>query len=250
MKKDPAFLFYPGDASNDTQFMNRLERGAYFDLVKSQRLFHGYSTEQLRKVLGKDYDEVWSALELILQKDDDGFFIGWVRDSINARAAYTQKQSDRINKYWDDKKNIPRNNHGITVDIPVENENEITLLKEKRGVGKKEKPEWAKNFKNFNSKGKYPNECQNEKFAEIWDSWCNHRLEREWDIGCKKGYTWELQKVHMIALIKLSKGDLVKMEKYKNYSIDQGWKSFNEYKSVDRPVEGMKLGETDKGWCL
>lgn len=124
MSKDPAFLFYPGDASNDTQFMNRLERGAYFDLVKSQRLFHGYSMDQLRKVLGKDFDQVWPSLELILQQDETGYFIGWVRESISNRNAFSKKQSERINKYWEKKKS----NHGITTVIPYianENENEI-----------------------------------------------------------------------------------------------------------------------------
>jgi len=117
MSKDPAFLFYPADASEDTQFMNRLERGAYFDLVKSQRLFHGYTAEQLRKVLGKDYDNVWPALELILKQDESGYFIQWVRESLTARKEFQKKQKERVEKRW--------NNRGNTVVIPEVNENEI-----------------------------------------------------------------------------------------------------------------------------
>ena len=119
MSKDPAFLFYPADASEDTQFMNRLERGAYFDIVKSQRLFHGFTVVQLRKILGKDFDEVWPSIELILKREGDEYFIGWVRESIVKREEYSKKQSDRVYK---------RYNHGNTVDVPIiENEDGIGI---------------------------------------------------------------------------------------------------------------------------
>jgi hypothetical protein len=49
MAKDPAFLFYPGDASEDTQFMNRLERGCYFDLLKAQKKFGKFTRDQVKK---------------------------------------------------------------------------------------------------------------------------------------------------------------------------------------------------------
>ena len=136
MSKDPAFLFYPAEASEDTQFMNRLERGAYFDLVKSQRLFHGYTTVLLRKVLGKDFDDVWPSLELVLKHDETGYFIQWVRDSLTARKAFNQKQKERIEKRW--------NNHGNTAVLPVGNgigiRNRDGNKNKKKGVqGEKEK---------------------------------------------------------------------------------------------------------------
>jgi len=118
MAKDPAFLFYPGDASNDTQFMNRLERGAYFDLVKAQRLFGGYTTVQLRKILGNDFETVWPALELVLERDGDLYFVGWLRSSISKRDDYSKKQSERVKKRW--------NNDGNTVVLPKK-ENEIGI---------------------------------------------------------------------------------------------------------------------------
>lgn len=126
MPKDPAFLFYPGDASNDTQFMNRLERGAYFDLMKAQRLFGGYTAVQIRKVLGNDFEEVWPALELVLQFDGEKYFIGWLAESISKREDYSKKQSERIKKRW--------NKDGNTAVLPkkeneIEIENEIELGK-------------------------------------------------------------------------------------------------------------------------
>jgi hypothetical protein len=154
MSKDPAFLFYDGDAARDVSHMNRLERGAYFDLIQAQRKFGGCTVEQIRKIFGKDFDEVWPAIELILYKTDLGiYFIEWVQISIENRKDYAEKQRKRIQDYWDKKKNeedkkeeiiIPRNNHGITTVIPlvnenaIENENEI-VVKKKGGTGGKRK---------------------------------------------------------------------------------------------------------------
>lgn len=139
MAKDPAFLFYPGDASNDTQFMNRLERGAYFDLIKAQRLFGGYTAVQLRKVLGSDFEAVWPALELVLQFDGEKYFIGWLAESISKRDSYSKKQSERVKARW--------NNDGNTAVLPkkeIENEIEIEDVIEKEQRAKKirfQKPE-------------------------------------------------------------------------------------------------------------
>ena len=120
MAKDPAFLFYPGDASNDTQFMNRLERGAYFDLVKGQRLYGGYTVVQLRKILGNDFESVWPSLELVLEFDGERYFVGWLKSSISKREDYSKKQSERVKKRW--------NNYGNTVVLPkIVNENEIVI---------------------------------------------------------------------------------------------------------------------------
>lgn len=130
MAKDPAFLFYPGDASNDTQFMNRLERGAYFDLMKAQRLFGGYTAVQLRKVLGSDFEAVWPALELVLQFDGEKYFIGWLAESISKRDSYSKKQSERVKARW--------NNDGNTAVLPKK-ENEIEIEIENR-IEKEERP--------------------------------------------------------------------------------------------------------------
>jgi hypothetical protein len=131
LAKDPAFLFYDGDAAIDVSHMNRLERGAYFDLIQAQRKFRGYTVEQARKILGRDFDEVWPALELILAKDELGlFYIEWVRDSMEKRKQYSEKQRVRIQEYWDKKKAekpVPTLYHGITTDIPYVNENVIVI---------------------------------------------------------------------------------------------------------------------------
>lgn len=130
--KDPAFLFYPGSASEDTQFMNRLERGAYFDLLKAQKKFQKFTLLLVKKVLGSDFDACWPAIESVLEKDGDMYFIGWVNDAIENRKEHSEKQKKRIQEYWDKKnktKVIPESFHGNTTELPLvnesKNENEI-----------------------------------------------------------------------------------------------------------------------------
>lgn len=169
-KKDPAFLFYDGDAAIDVSHMNRLERGAYFDLIQAQRKFGGYTVEQARKILGKDFVDVWPALELILSKTDEGvYYIEWIKLSMEDRKVYKEKQRKRIQDYWDgvkkqevgqsqenDSDSIPRNNHGITTDIPLVNEDEDVIidnnkdLSNKGGVGEKVKT-WRDDFSIYKS---------------------------------------------------------------------------------------------------
>lgn len=126
--KDPAFLFYDGDAARDVSHMNRLERGGYFDIMQAQRKFHGITMEQARKILGSDFDSIWPSIEMVMERGDDGKFrISWLTESIANRAKHAENQRKRIQDYWDKKKAEPpkRKNHGNTTVLPLVNENEI-----------------------------------------------------------------------------------------------------------------------------
>lgn len=92
MAKDPAFLFYPADASEDTQFMSRIERGCYFDLLKAQKKFNRFSLENIKKVLGRDFETCWDSIKIVLKEDADGYFIEWVNDSIEKRKLFTESR--------------------------------------------------------------------------------------------------------------------------------------------------------------
>ena len=89
MPKDPAFLFYPGDASEDTQFMSRLERGCYFDILKAQKKFERFTLDQLKRVLGSDFETCWPSIKVVLTTDDNYYWIEWLRESIEKRKAYS-----------------------------------------------------------------------------------------------------------------------------------------------------------------
>lgn len=93
-KEDFCFTYYDGDAARDTTHMNRLERGAYHDIIISQRKFGHLTLDQLRKILGRDFNECWPAVELIMKVDAEGkCFIEWLEISLRKMRAHSQKQS-------------------------------------------------------------------------------------------------------------------------------------------------------------
>lgn len=163
-ERDPAFLYYDADVARDVSLMNRLERGCYLDLIQQYRKFRGYSMEQLRKVLGIDFELCWNALELILEYDADTrlFHIAWLRNSVKKRSQHNSTQKERILSYWDDVRagrreppkrkpksesqrntpgnttDIPRNTSGNTNSIPYVNANENVIQDGIGGTGGKE----------------------------------------------------------------------------------------------------------------
>jgi hypothetical protein len=146
-RKDPAFLFYPGDASEDTQFLNRLERGAYFDVLKAQKRFRRFSYDQLKKVLGTDFETVWPALKICLSHEEDMFFIKWVEESIAKRSEYSEsRRNNRKGDKSSEKGNIS-NSHEEDMNNICEtsvshmgngNGNINVNKEEERGVGEEE----------------------------------------------------------------------------------------------------------------
>lgn len=137
MPKDPAFLFYPADASEDTQFMNRLERGAYFDILKAQKRFGKFSIETLRKVLGNDFESCWPALKPCLKEIDGFYFIEWVAEKIEERKRFSESRSKNRKKKTseEDMNNISNTSEE---DMVIEDEN-VIVIKDKKEI-KKEKP--------------------------------------------------------------------------------------------------------------
>lgn len=131
-KEDFCFTYYDGDAARDKAHMTRLQRGAYDDIISAQRKRGHLSIDDIKRVLSKDFDECWPALEWVLKFDDQQkFFIEWVDKSLEKMRKHSQTQKDRIEKYWADKKkeglgtseSIPRNNHGTDLEEPLEDGN-------------------------------------------------------------------------------------------------------------------------------
>lgn len=162
-QRDPAFLYYDADVALDVGHMNRTERGCYFDLLQMYRKFRGYTMEQIGKILGTDMELCWSAIEIVLELDENTnkYHIPWLKHSIGKKAQQSEIQRERIQNYWDEvRKNeeagivtprkprkkagntadIPRNNRGSTVDIPIETETETKKRKEDDvgGMGEEE----------------------------------------------------------------------------------------------------------------
>lgn len=135
-KEDPAFLFYPGAASEDTQFMNRLQRGCYFDLVKAQKKFRSFDIDEIKMVMGADFDTCWKALEIVLGEEDGRYYIKWLAIAIAEREAFsesrrqnragkTKGKSNKSTTHDNHMKNTSSTNeqHMVNEDV-IENESE------------------------------------------------------------------------------------------------------------------------------
>jgi hypothetical protein len=75
MAKDPAFLFYPGDWDGGTKLFSRAQKGAYMDLLIAQFNCGRMTSQDIRHILGRDYDSMWILkLKSKFKKDKDGKF--------------------------------------------------------------------------------------------------------------------------------------------------------------------------------
>jgi hypothetical protein len=130
MAKDPAFLFYPGDWQGGTTTFTRHMKGCYMDLLVAQFNSGPLSLEEIKTVLGSDFGGTWPTLRKKFKQNGEELFFNERLDvEMKKRKAYSQKQTERINKRW--------NKSGNTVVLPVENENRNEIEDEtgKGGTG-------------------------------------------------------------------------------------------------------------------
>lgn len=131
--QDPAFLFYPNDYLGGTAGMSLLEKGAYMELLVMQFNKGAFTKDQAKKLLNGHFEEVWKVLCEKFTEVDGKFFNERLQLEKEKRKIAAQKNKDRIQKYWDDKKNTAGNTDVYTKPIPMkgttyENENENTVL--------------------------------------------------------------------------------------------------------------------------
>lgn len=77
-KEDFCFTYYARRAYSDISHMTRSERGAYQDIILQQVRFGRLTLGQIKAALGADFDDCWPALELVLGREDDLYFITWL----------------------------------------------------------------------------------------------------------------------------------------------------------------------------
>lgn len=132
-KLDFCFTFYDGDATRETAHMNRLERGAYYDVLIQLRQRRRLSIDDIKKFLSRDFEAVWPALEWILKKDEDGYYIEWLENSIQKSTKHSKKQSDNIKIRYQKEETTYQSN-----DLVVPKNNLVIPLGDGYGIEKKE----------------------------------------------------------------------------------------------------------------
>lgn len=125
MSKDPAFLFYPGDWLGGTITFTRSQKGAYMDLLMAQFNQVALTIEDIRQVLGIDYDLMWEPkLRVKFETESNGilYFNRKLRDEVIKRKSFTE--SRRNNKTGKNQYNSGHMTNHMTSHMENENENE------------------------------------------------------------------------------------------------------------------------------
>lgn len=201
MKRDPAFLFYDGDASRDVSHMNRLEKGAYFDIIMAQRKFGPMNLEFVKKILGKDFDSVWEGIKPVMTYVKNMYSISWLADSIKKRKKYCESRSKnrkggKINEL--DKNHMSNTCRSYVEHMENENENENKDV----NINKKEKKNVVKH-----KYGEYKNvlltDDENEKLEKKFGVDIATEKITDMDEAIElKGYKY---KSHYLAILKWDK---------------------------------------------
>lgn len=99
MGKDPATLWYWADWSGGTCAMSRLHKGAYMDLLNAQFNLGHLTLEQVKTILGSDFDSCWEALKEKFRQDENSRFYNEKAENEKIkRANYTQSRRDNLEK--------------------------------------------------------------------------------------------------------------------------------------------------------
>lgn len=125
MAKDPAFLFYPGDWLGGTMTFSRLLKGCYLDLLMCQ--FHSghLSIEEIKSVLGGDFDQAWPVINKKFALDQAGkFFNKRLEEEMQKRSGFTaSRRKNAAKKKNDMQQHMHKHVQQHTVKR-MENENE------------------------------------------------------------------------------------------------------------------------------
>ncbi len=143
MAKDPAFLFYPNNWMGGTMIMTRHQKGCYMDLLIAQFNNGPLSLETIKSVLGTD-QAAWTVLSKKFKQDSDGnFFNEKLATEMKKRQKFTKAQKERIEKYWEGKKDtnecttVNTTEYSTEVPISISNSNKDSTLFEKGVQGEK-----------------------------------------------------------------------------------------------------------------
>lgn len=95
--KDPAFLFYPADWMGGTMTMSRAHKGAYMDLLMCQ-FNQGHMTyDDVKTILGTDYETMWEKLKTKFITDDAGLYYNKkLNDEILKRKSFTDSRRKNL----------------------------------------------------------------------------------------------------------------------------------------------------------
>lgn len=142
MSKDPAFLFYPQDFITGTMFFTDEQIGIYIKLLCAQHQHGGL----INKVT---FNQIVKSHEIIKNKfveSEEGFYNERLMNEMIKRNNKSNNLSANALKRWNKQKECKSNAIAFNLNMPIENENEIYINKEKVSKFKKPSLEEVKQY--------------------------------------------------------------------------------------------------------
>ena len=125
MAKDFAFLFYTNDWAGGTQWMTRLQRGGYLDLLLYQVNNTCFTLENAKTVLGEDFDLVWPAVKSKFECENGKYYSYKMRETLAKRLKFTEsRRNNRKSKTKTQDKQVLNTSESSVLLKGNENENE------------------------------------------------------------------------------------------------------------------------------
>jgi len=189
--KDPAVLFYTQDFITGTLLMTDEQRGKYIMLLCLQHQNGKLTERDMLKICGKKDEDIWAKF----YQEGEFFYNKRMLLESEKRNKFSEKQRERIQKYWDEKKRDDEY-HGSTTVVPLENENENENIIEDKSKREELLRKREIEFKSevFEFIEKY-NETMLNKFCNYWTeknkskTKMRYELEKTFEVS-KRLATW------------------------------------------------------------
>lgn len=175
MAKDPAFLFYPQDFITGTMFFTDEQIGIYIKLLCAQHQHGGL----INKVT---FNQIVKSHEIIKNKfveSEEGFYNERLMNEMIKRNNKSNNLSANALKRWNKQKECKSNAIASNLYMPIENENEIYINKEKESKFKKPSLEEVKQY------------CAERNKGVDAERWFNYYEANGWLVGKNKMRNWK-----------------------------------------------------------
>lgn len=175
MAKDPAFLFYPQDFITGTMFFTDEQIGIYIKLLCAQHQHGGL----INKVT---FNQIVKSHEIIKNKfveSEEGFYNERLMNEMIKRNNKSNNLSANALKRWNKQKEYKSNAIASNLNMPIENENEIYINKEKVLKFKKPSLEEVRQY------------CAERNKGVDAERWFNYYESNGWQIGKNKMKNWK-----------------------------------------------------------
>lgn len=218
MSKDPAVLWYFNDWNGGVSTFNRHTKGAYMDLLYAQWNKGPLSLQEIKNVLGQDFEQEWLNLEEKFNGKDETtgkIFNVKLHEEMVKRKRFTDSRRNNLNPH----KSAHTHPHTVSRMVNVNEDVNVFDI---------EKEEW------------FPKNWQTDYFRKAWRNWLEFRKEIKEPIRGPRSEAGQIKKLN-----KLSEGNVTVAVEIIEQSIGNNWRGLFPLKDSGKKVTAKSEWEND-----